>query len=104
MQMALTHTGDVPALRKGLAVLELLASDGPLTLLEIQRRGALNRTMAFRLVRVWRETDYVDHDLDAHRYSLALKLLTPGSAVASRLDIVAPGQLRTEFGETTNWA
>lgn len=107
MQETSAHAGDVPALRKGLAVLELLASDGSLTLAEIQRRGALNKTMTFRLMRVLRETGYVDHDAIAHRYSLALKLLKLGGAVASRLDIIAIGQphldaLRLEYGETTN--
>ena len=107
MQVASVRTGDVPALRKGLAVLELLASDGPLTLAEIQRRGALNKTMTFRLIRVLRETGYVRRDMESHRYSLALKLLDLGGAVASRLDIVRAGQsllnqLRGEFGETIN--
>jgi IclR family acetate operon transcriptional repressor len=107
MQATPVHTGDVPALRKGLAVLELLATEGPLTLAEIQRRGALNKTMTFRLIRVLRETGYVRHDLESHRYSLALKLLELGGAVAARLDIVRVGQslldqLRGEFGETIN--
>ena len=107
MQATPVHTGDVPALRKGLAVLELLASDGPLTLAEIQRRGALNKTMTFRLIRVLRETGYVRHDLESHRYSLALKLFNLGGAVAARLDIVRVGlsildRLRGEFGETIN--
>ena len=107
MQAAPVHAGDVPALRKGLAVLELLASDGPLSLAEIQRRGALNKTMTFRLIRVLRETGYVRHDVESHRYSLALKLLKLGGAVAARLDIVNAGQplldrLRAEFDETTN--
>jgi IclR family acetate operon transcriptional repressor len=107
MQPSPVYTGDVPALRKGLGVLELLASDGPLTLAEIQRRGSLNKTMTFRLIRVLRETGYVRHDVERHRYSLALKLLDLGGAVASRLDIVRAGQpllnqLREEFGETTN--
>jgi IclR family acetate operon transcriptional repressor len=107
MQPSPVYTGDVPALRKGLGVLELLASDGPLTLAEIQRRGALNKTMTFRLIRVLRETGYVRHDVERHRYSLALKLLDLGGAVASSLDIVRAGQpllnqLREEFGETTN--
>jgi IclR family acetate operon transcriptional repressor len=90
-----------------LAVLELLAADGPLTLAEIQRRGALNKTMTFRLVRVLRELGYVDRDPEAHRYSLALKLHRLGEAAAPRLDIIAAGQprldaLRQVFGETTN--
>jgi IclR family acetate operon transcriptional repressor len=90
-----------------LAVLELLATDGPLSLAEIQRRGALNKTMTFRLIRVLREMGYVRHDVESHRYSLALKLLKLGGVVAARLDIVSAGQplldeLRVEFGETAN--
>ena len=63
--------------------------------------------MTFRLIRVLRETGYVRHDLESHRYSLALKLLDLGATAAARLDIVRVGQslldqLRGEFGETIN--
>ena len=107
MPEATVPTGDVPALRKGLAVLELLASDGSLTLVDIQRRGSLNKTMTFRILRVLREADYVRLDPLTHRYSLALKLLKLGAATAASFDIITLGQpvldeLRQEFGETMN--
>jgi IclR family acetate operon transcriptional repressor len=59
------------------------------------------------LIRVLRELGYVRHDVESHRYSLALKLLKLGGAVAARLDIVNAGQplldrLRAEFDETAN--
>jgi DNA-binding IclR family transcriptional regulator len=100
-------TGDVPALRKGLLVLELLAEHGSLTMTEIQRRGGLNKTMAFRLLRSLREQGYLRHDPVTHRFSLALKLLELGGAVAAQLDIVSVGQpliddLRQTFQETIN--
>ena len=52
----------VPALRKGLALLELLAEQGPLTLAQVERISGLNRTMSYRLLRVMDELGYVDHD------------------------------------------
>jgi IclR family acetate operon transcriptional repressor len=100
-------SGDVPALRKGLLVLEALAAGGPLTLSEVQRACALNKTMAFRLVRALREQGYVRHDEKTHRYALTLKLLTLGEAVGAQVDLVSAGKeqlddLCSEFGETAN--
>lgn len=98
---------EVPALRKGLKVLELLASRGPLTMAEIQQHGQLNKSMTFRLLRALGEHGYVDHDVSSHRYSLALKLLELGGAVTARLDLVSVSQpllsdLRNAFQETIN--
>lgn len=99
--------GDVPALRKGLAVLELLASGEALTMAEIQQRAKLAKTMTFRILRVLREQGYIQHDAGTHRYRLSLKLLELGRAQAARLDIVQVSQplleaLRAEFRETIN--
>lgn len=107
MQRLAVQTGDVPALRKGLSVLELLSASGPLTLTEIQHRGGLNKTMAFRIMRVLRETEYVRHDAGNHQFSLTHKLLTLGGTASSRLDIVAVAQprldaLQARFDETVN--
>ena len=98
---------DVPALRKGLMVLEALASTEALSMIEIQRRTGLNKTMTFRILRTLVETGYVAHDPDARRYSLGLRLLEFGSAVANRLDIVTISRpmiadLWETFDETVN--
>lgn len=98
---------DVPALRKGLAVLEALAAAGSLSMIEIQRRAALNKTMTFRILRTLVETGYVAHDPGARHYSLGLRLMEFGSAVSNRLDIVAVSQplltdLWEAFDETVN--
>lgn len=99
--------GDVPALRKGLSVLQLLADAGPLTMAEIQRGADLNKTMTFRLLRVLRELGYVRQDAVSRRYALALKLLELGNAVAAGMDVVSVSQpllddLAAEFDETIN--
>lgn len=98
---------DVPALRKGLAVLEALAGHDALSMVEVQRRAGLNKTMTFRILRTLVETGYVAHDPDARRYSLGLRWLEYGAAVSNRLDIVAVSRpLLTElweaFDETVN--
>lgn len=98
---------DVPALRKGLIVLELLAAEGPLSMADVQRATGLNKTMTFRLLRVLREQGYVAQDEARHRYGLGPKLLALGHAAATRLDLVAVGQplldgLRQRFDETIN--
>lgn len=98
---------DVPALRKGVAVLELLATHGPLTLAEVQRVSGLNRTMAYRLLRALGETGYVAHDPVQKRYLLGLRLLQLGAAVTDRLEITAVARpllasLREETQETIN--
>lgn len=98
---------DVPALRKGLVLLDLLAARGALTLAEAQRASGLNRTMTYRLLRALCETGYVAHDPVARRYALGLRLLHLGAAVTTRLEIAAVArpflaELREETQETVN--
>jgi IclR family KDG regulon transcriptional repressor len=76
----------VPALRKGLALLELLAERGPLTLAQVERASGLNRTMSYRLLRVMGELGYVEHDPVRHDYQLGFRLLGLGAA-AERLNL-----------------
>ncbi len=98
---------EVPALRKGLLVLELLARHGSLTMAELQQRGQFNKTMTFRLLRALGELGYVEHDEVSHRYSLSLKVLELSGAVTTRSDLVSVSQsilndLRSVFEETIN--
>lgn len=75
----------VPALRKGLELLELLAEQGPLTLAQVERESGLNRTMSYRLLRVMAEMGYIEHDPVRHHYRLGARLLSLGAAVADRM-------------------
>ncbi|MFN8592758.1 MAG: IclR family transcriptional regulator [Thermomicrobiales bacterium] len=98
---------DVPALRKGLALLDLLAARGPLSMAELQRASGLNRTMTYRLLRALGETGYVCHDAATRRYALGLRLLQLGAAVTARLEIATVArpllaELREETQETVN--
>jgi IclR family acetate operon transcriptional repressor len=77
----------VPALRKGLALLELLAEEGPLTLAQVERHSGLNRTMSYRLLRVMGELGYVSHDPVRHRYDLGSRLLNLGAKAAGRTNL-----------------
>jgi IclR family acetate operon transcriptional repressor len=78
----------VPALRKGLSLLELLADQGPMTLAEVERASGLNRTMSYRLLRVMGELGYVEHDPIEHSYDLGFRLLGLGAVMAERLQLV----------------
>lgn len=98
---------EVPALRKGLLVLELLAQHGSLTMAELQHLGRFNKTMTFRLLRALGEHGYVEHDEVSHHYSLSLKVLELSGAVTARFDLVSVSQpilndLRSTFNETIN--
>lgn len=101
--------GEVPALRKGLSVLDLLATADTLSVQEIQARSGLNKTMTFRLLRTLRETGYVRQDPTSRRFSLGLKLLELGNQVSARQDIVTVSRdlldhLRETSHETANLA
>jgi IclR family acetate operon transcriptional repressor len=80
----------VPALSKGLALLELLAVEGPLTLAQVERHSGLNRTMSYRLLRVMGEMGYVTHDPVRHRYDLGSSLLSLGAKAAARISPPSP--------------
>lgn len=77
----------VPALRKGLALLELLADHGSLSLAQVERESGLNRTMAYRLLRVLGELGYVEHDPVRHQFGLGARLLGLGAATAQRMNL-----------------
>ncbi len=95
----------VPALRKGFALLELLAERGPMSLAQVERASGLNRTVSYRLPRVMGELGYVEHDLDEHTYGLGPRVLELGAVVAGRLNITQIAwpflaSLREEMQET----
>jgi DNA-binding IclR family transcriptional regulator len=77
----------VPALRKGLALLELLADHGSMSLAQVERESGLNRTMAYRLLRVLGELGYVEHDPVRHQFGLGARLLGLGAATAQRMKL-----------------
>lgn len=98
---------DVPALRKGLALLDLLATRGPMTMTQLERASGLNRTMTYRLLRALSETGYATHDPVQKRYALGMRLLQLGAAVTGSLEIAAVARpllaaLREETQETVN--
>ncbi len=95
----------VPALRKGLELLELLAEEGPMTLAQVERASGLNRTMSYRLLRVMGELGYVEHDPTRHQYEVGLRLLGLGAMAASRMNLATVAgpfldAVRAETNET----
>lgn len=104
-----TESPYVPALRKGLNLLELLAEQGQMTLAQVERASGLNRTMAYRLLRVMDELGYVQHDPVRHHYQLGLRLLGIGAMAASQFELVQRAwpllaEVRQETGETITLA
>jgi IclR family acetate operon transcriptional repressor len=95
----------VPALRKGLALLELLADHGSMSLAQVERESGLNRTMAYRLLRVLGELGYVEHDPVRHKFGLGARLLGLGAATAQQMNLAeiarpALDSVRSELHET----
>lgn len=95
----------VPALRKGLALLELLADHGAMSLAQVERESGLNRTMAYRLLRVLGELGYVEHDPVRHQFGLGARLLGLGAATAERMNLAEVARpcleaVRAELQET----
>ena len=95
----------VPALRKGLALLELLADHGSMSLAQVERESGLNRTMAYRLLRVLGELGYVEHDPVRHQFGLGARLLGLGAATAQRMNLAEIAHpcleaVRSELQET----
>jgi DNA-binding IclR family transcriptional regulator len=95
----------VPALRKGLALLELLADHGSMSLAQVERESGLNRTMAYRLLRVLGELGYVEHDPVRHQFGLGARLLGLGAATAQRMNLAEIARpcldaVRSELQET----
>ena len=95
----------VPALRKGFALLEMLADQGPMSLAQVERASGLNRTMSYRLLKAMGDLGYVEHDPEAHKYGLGLRVLGLGAVAADRLNftqIASPvlASLRDELQET----
>jgi DNA-binding IclR family transcriptional regulator len=98
---------DVPALQKGLKVLELLAEHNGLTAPEIERRTGLNKAMVFRLLRALRRQGYVELDETTRSHSLGIKLMELGAAAASNINVVSVSRsvidgLRDQVLETVN--
>jgi IclR family acetate operon transcriptional repressor len=98
---------DVPALQKGLRVLELLSEEPGLTPPEIERRTGLNKAMVFRILRALRHHGYVALDDTTHAYSLGLKLVELGAAAGTHINVVSVSRtvidhLRDTLQETIN--
>jgi IclR family KDG regulon transcriptional repressor len=77
-------TGDsqytLRTLRKGLALLEVLAESGEdLTLTELAGRLHESPTVAFRILKTLAATDYVRQDPESRRYRVSLKLWELGT-------------------------
>jgi DNA-binding IclR family transcriptional regulator len=98
---------DVPALQKGLRVLELLSDEPDLTPPEIEKRTGLNKAMVFRILRVLRQHGYVSLDDTTHGYALGLKLVELGAAAGMHINVVSVSRtvidrLRDDLQETIN--
>jgi len=100
-------TAGAQTLRRGLAVLRLLAQVGPsgLRMLEITRRLALNKATAIRLTKTLLEEGFVLHDKQSSRYRLGPEAFAVGLAAEDSYQLqrlIAPTLrgLANESGDT----
>lgn len=92
-------------LRKGLRIVERLASDGPMALREVAEACSLSKGNAHHLLKTLIEEEYVRQDPNTGHYAATLRLWEFASRVYERIDLVALTQpvmqrLRDETRET----
>jgi len=79
----------VQVIDRALAILEVLADEGPaLTLAELAGRIRLPKSTVLRLLNVLRQHRFVARDSRSGDYSLGLKLVELGTCASSQLDFV----------------
>lgn len=76
----MSGSSDVPALRRGLAVLELLAARGPVGAGVLARELDLPRSTTYHLLGELTAAGYVAHLPEEHRYGLGVAAFELGSA------------------------
>jgi DNA-binding IclR family transcriptional regulator len=98
---------DVPAIRKGIRVIELLCdSHVPLGVTEIAQKLGLNTNMVFRLLRTLQDEGWiVEHD-NGPKYVMSLKPFHHTAKLVKKMDIVVAAmnplrELWEKTGETT---
>jgi DNA-binding IclR family transcriptional regulator len=67
-------------------VLDLLVTEGTLTLKDVQERLHLGRTVAHRILQTWTALRYLNFDADSKIYRAGIKLLWAGVKVRGALD------------------
>ncbi|HYY72704.1 MAG TPA: IclR family transcriptional regulator [Candidatus Bathyarchaeia archaeon] len=95
----------VEAVAKALDLLDAFTNAEELTLNELSRRAALNKSRAFRLLHTLGQRGYVVRDADGIRYRLGLKLLERAANVHRNIRDVsrfAMLELQERFNETVN--
>lgn len=107
MKVARTTTGKyvVEAVAKALDVLDVFETSETLTLNEISKRVALNKSRTFRLLHTLAERGYVERCADGTQYKLGLKLLERAAGIDRNLKQLARGrmlELQERFNETVN--
>jgi len=87
--MQSTNKYTVQVIDRALAILEVLADDGPaLTLAELAGRIRLPKSTVLRLLNVLQQHRLVARDSRSGNYRLGLKLMELGTSAASQLDFV----------------
>lgn len=98
----------VGSLSRGLDILELLAEHGSLRLADLPAPLGVSRATAYRILSQLQDRGYVEHDREAHRYSLGASAvaLAARSKSASLISTAEPAlnRLNAETQETVNLA
>jgi DNA-binding IclR family transcriptional regulator len=77
----------VQVLDRAFAILDTLASTGPLAPSEISTRLKLHKSTVHRLLSVLEQNGYVDRDRVNGSYALGLKLIELGTRASARIDL-----------------
>ncbi len=107
MKLRRTTTGkySIEAVSKALDILEVFRDSEELSLNEICRRMALNKSRTFRLLYTLAERGYIDRCADNLRYQLGTKLFERGAHVRRDIRQLAQPVMRAlheRFNETVN--
>jgi len=95
----------VASAQRSLAILDVLADEGPLGTNEIARRSGTTASTVSRQLGTLVEAGLVEHEPESGRYRLGIRLIALGNAVLARLDVRAVArphleELVAEVGET----
>ena len=101
---------DVPALRKGVKLLELLCdSESPLGVSDISRELGVNKHMVFRLLRTYIDEGWITAEGDGPKYRVSLRPFHYASKPLARTDLMQSATLLvrdlwSEIGESVGLA
>lgn len=81
--------GIINSLNRGLAILEILLGESPMSVTEVGKRLGINKSSAFRLLSTLKRKGFVEQDPETLKYSLGLRFLIFAQRVNDGIDLRA---------------